>query len=185
MYPSVVEFAPAEADRQDLPAMLGRFVRPQDELRLLGAKSEILVRRPGPQFQKQLLHATIGYVSQPKPAKSGELFVRAELPNCASGPKALFISGSAIRRYFYLLDLDPPQSLYRLLQAPETASLSQLRLAWRTRVLELQVRGADAREFSAAERAFNLLAHPDLRACYDALRSNDEAPPLFPYGGFG
>ncbi|MEZ5401159.1 MAG: hypothetical protein R2729_15925 [Bryobacteraceae bacterium] len=116
---------------------------------------------------------------------SGELLVRAELPKWAEGPKALFISGSAIRRYFYRLDLEPPESLYRLLRVPETASLSQLRLAWRTRVLELKVQGACAGELSAAERAFNVLAHPELRACYDALRVDAEAEPMFPYGGFG
>ncbi len=169
----------------DLPAGLARWVRPEDEVRVMGAQSEILIRRQGPQFQKQLLHVTIGHVAQPKPAKGGELFIRAELPNCAGKPKALFISGSAIRRYFYLLDLDPPQSLYCILRAPEAASLSQLRLAWRTRSLELKVQDADARELASAERAFNLLAHSDLRSCYDALCADEDVPPLFPYGGFG
>jgi hypothetical protein len=37
----------------------------------------------------------------------------------------------------------------------------------------------------AVERAFNLLARPDLRSCYDALLRDSEAPALFPYGGFG
>jgi len=36
-----------------------------------------------------------------------------------------------------------------------------------------------------AERAFNILAHPDLRNCYDHMRKDEDAPPLFPYGGFG
>lgn len=35
------------------------------------------------------------------------------------------------------------------------------------------------------ERAFNILAQPDLRACYDALLLDPEASALFPYGGFG
>jgi hypothetical protein len=34
-------------------------------------------------------------------------------------------------------------------------------------------------------RAFNILAHPELRACYDALLSDPGATALFPYGGFG
>jgi hypothetical protein len=175
----------ADGADQDLPIILGRYLRAGDELQFAGTGSEILVDRPGGHVKKQLLHATIGYVAQPKPVKSGEQFVRAELPNCAGGLKALFINGLAIRRHFYLLEVDPPQSLYRLLQAPETASPDQLRLAWRTRTLELRVQGAGAREESRVERAFNVLANPDLRACYDALCKDDEAPPLFPYGGFG
>ncbi len=178
----------ADGTTTEVPTMLARHLQPRDELRLLGASSEILIERPARRARQQLLHATIGNVTQPKPAKTGELFVRAELPNCAGKPKALFISGAAIRRYFYLLDTeDPPQSLYRLLRAPETASLEQLRLAWRMRTLELRVQSAKAREHAAVERAFNILAHPDLRACYDALRKQDDdgAPPLFPYGGFG
>jgi hypothetical protein len=37
----------------------------------------------------------------------------------------------------------------------------------------------------ALERAFNLLAQPELRACYDALLLDPEAAAVFPYGGFG
>jgi hypothetical protein len=119
----------ADGADQDLPIILGRYLRAGDELQFAGTGSEILVDRPGGHVKKQLLHATIGYVAQPKPVKSGEQFVRAELPNCVGGLKALFINGLAIRRHFYLLEVDPPQSLYRLLQAPETASPDQLRLA--------------------------------------------------------
>ena len=43
----------------------------------------------------------------------------------------------------------------------------------------------DATERSKLERAFNILAHTDLRNCYDALRRDEDSPPLFPYGGFG
>jgi hypothetical protein len=169
----------------ELPSILARFVRPQDELRFVGPGNEVLIERPAGRGKQQILHATVGYVGQPKPAASGELLVRAELPACLEKPKALYIGGAAIRRYFYLLDLDAPRSLYELLRAPETASLPQLRLAWRMRTLELRVQAADSRELSAVERAFNVLGHPDLRACYDAMRRDDEAPPLFPYGGFG
>src|SRR5215813_7027595 len=35
------------------------------------------------------------------------------------------------------------------------------------------------------ERAFNILGDPALRACYDGLLRDAEAPALFPYGGFG
>lgn len=175
----------ADGAALELPQILARYVRPQDELRFVGLVSEILIEPSAGRGQQQILHATIGYVGQPKLAKTGELLVRAELPACLEKPKALYIAGAAIRRYFYLLDADPPRSLYALLRASDTTSLNQLRLAWRMRTLELRVQAAGSRELSAVERAFNVLAHPDLRACYDALRRDDDAPPLFPYGGFG
>jgi hypothetical protein len=37
----------------------------------------------------------------------------------------------------------------------------------------------------AIERAFNLLANPDLRSCYDSLLLDGDAPAVFPLGGFG
>ena len=45
----------------------------------------------------------------------------------------------------------------------------------------------DARsdELQCTERAFNLLAHPEIRSCYDALLRDAGSPALFPYGGFG
>jgi hypothetical protein len=99
----------------EVPGILARFLQRRDQLRFLGADTEILIRRPTGRRCQQVLHATIGYVGLPKPGRNGEAFVRAELPNCKDGPKALFLSGGALRHYFYLLDGDEPQSLYRLL----------------------------------------------------------------------
>ncbi|HEY6273398.1 MAG TPA: hypothetical protein VIX19_15575 [Terriglobales bacterium] len=57
-------------------------------------------------------------------------------------------------------------------------------MAFKLRQLEL--RTADAsRDHGAIERAFNILAQPELRACYDSLLKDPSAPVLFPYGGFG
>ena len=169
----------------EVPSILSRFLQPRDQLRFLGAGTEVLIRHPTGRHHQQLLHATIGYVALPKPGKNAEAFVRAELPNCKEGPKALFVSEGALRRYFYQLHGEEPQSLYRLLRVPETATLNQLRFAWRMRSLELQVGDSKDRDLSCVERAFNILAHADLRNCYDALRRNEDAVPLFPYGGFG
>ena len=165
--------------------ILARFLQRGDQLRFLGADTEVLVQRAMGRRHQQLMHATIGYVGLPKPGKNGDVFVRAELPNCPDGPKALFLSAEALRRYFYLLDGDTPQSLYRLLRVPDTAPLDHLRFAWRMRSLELQVSDSKARDLPCVERAFNVLAHADLRNCYDALCKNEDSAPLFPYGGFG
>ena len=169
----------------EAPGILARFLQRRDQLRFLGASTEILIQHPTDRRHQQLLHATIGYVGLPKAGKNGESFVRAELPDCKEGPRALFLPEGALRRYFYLLDGEEPQSLYRLLRVQETATLDQLRFAWRMRSLELLVRDSKARDLPYVERAFNVLAHADLRNCYDALCKNEGAAPLFPYGGFG
>jgi hypothetical protein len=169
----------------DVPGILGRFLKRQDQLRFLGATTEVLIeRQAGPRCQ-QLLHATIGHAGLPKIGQNGQAYVRAELPGCREGPRALFLSADSVRRYFYAFSEAPSHSLYQFLNVPVTASSEQLRVAWRMRSLELKVGGAESRQFSCAERAFNLLAHPDLRNCYNAMRKDDDALPLFPYGGFG
>ena len=82
-----------------------------------------------------------------------------------------------------------PERLVRqpaALRVPPSASPAELRLAFKLRELELRAEGAAQAAFSAAERAFNILAHPELRSCYEALLSEPcSAPVLFPYGGFG
>ena len=168
-----------------VPFILARLLRRQDQVRFLGSDTELLIQRVIGRRCQQLLHATIGYVGLPKPGKNGEALVRAELSSCNDGPKALFLSAEALRRYFYLLDGDEPRSLYGLLQVPNGVALDQLRFAWRMRSLELQVSESKGRGTAQVERAFNVLAHADLRNCYDALCKDCDAAPLFPYGGFG
>lgn len=173
----------------DLPSFIVQFLRPGDRLAFLAdGRTEILIERRGHRSRPlQLLYTTIGDAGLPKEREGGAgFFVRADLPKCSTGLKALFLSGEAIRRYFYLLDCDANrQTLYDLLQTSDSASLADLRLAWRVRGLELGATQAYAAERKKLERAFNILAHPDLRNCYDALRRDEDAPPLFPYGGFG
>ena len=60
-----------------------------------------------------------------------------------------------------------------------------MRLAFKLRSLELRTAHAPTGDLRALERAFNTLAQPELRACYDALRNDPASPVLFPYGGFG
>jgi hypothetical protein len=51
--------------------------------------------------------------------------------------------------------------------------------------LELRAAGVSKRDSATSERTFNILAQPELRACYDSLLKDPLAPALFPYGGFG
>jgi hypothetical protein len=146
----------------------------------------VLIQRPGRQLHS-LLYTPIGFVPQPKPNKDGSGFLaRAEIPDSIGVPSVLFLSGEAITRYFYGLDRgEARKSLYEYLGASETATPADLRMAWRLRQLELGTRAANPSERVWIERSFNVLAHPDLRNCYDALRHDEDTQPVFPYGGFG
>jgi len=177
----------ADGSAIDLPPFFSRFLRRADGLTQLSPEGgTVLIERTRRQSQSQyLLYARIGHVTQPRESENGAgFFVRAEVPK--SDLSAVLLSGEAIRRYFYLLDADKrPISLYGLLRASELATPADLRVAWRIRQLELGLYPADAAERARAERAFNILAHSELRGCYDALRRDEDAPPLFPYGGCG
>jgi hypothetical protein len=162
-----------------VPAFLGAYLRPGDGLAEFGL-TEFLIACQGDTRRSLLLHAAIGYAAQPKRSKNGEWLVRAEVPGATASPRALLIAGDAIRRYFYLPDRSA--SLYDILGCPPDADPATLRMAWRVRNVEL---AGNDRECARAERAFNVLAHPELRHCCDAMRVDDDAAPLFPYGGFG
>jgi hypothetical protein len=101
----------------------------------------------------------------------------------------VWLNCEVVRDYFYATptsQLGREQSnFYEVLRTNPAVSLAELRLAYRLRELELRTSGAAQSELAAAERAFNILAEPELRACYDALLRNPETPVLFPYGGFG
>ena len=143
--------------------------------------------RPG--RNRCLYQAPIGYVSQPKQDKRGQHFVSAEVQRGSLGIGTVLLPCEALREHFYRL---PPgddganhPTLYQVLRIPPGASPSELRVAFKLRDLELKTTGGPFRERVALERAFNIVGQPELRACYDALRADPEAPAVFPYGGFG
>lgn len=133
-----------------------------------------------------LYQAPIGYVIQPRPDKRNQHFVSATVHG-GLGISAIFLPCKVLRDYFYRLpgaaSKDAQPDFYETLRIPASASPAELRVAYKLRNLELV---ASARgEQLALERAFNILGHPELRACYDALLADPEAPAIFPYGGFG
>jgi hypothetical protein len=96
------------------------------------------------------------------------------------------LEGDSLREYFYVLNgAAEGTSLYDELRASENFPLSDLRLCWRMRSLECATQPTSIAERTRIDKAFNILANPELRAGYDSLRRDDDAPPLFPYGGFG
>jgi hypothetical protein len=140
-------------------------------------------RRP-----RQLYFSRIGYVTQPKRDKRDEYFVRAEVVASKLGVASLHLPSHSIRDHFYFFTRRPGEdrsaTLYDLLRASPTAAFADLRLCYRIRRLELSAAGL-AEELRAIERAFNLLMHPQLRSCYDALLRDADSPALFPYEGGG
>ena len=182
-----------EAGDLMLPRVPAAFLRPGDDIRASAADSLIeeylatqnALRRKA----RHLYFGRIGYVAQPKPDRRGEPFVRAEVLESRLGVACLQIENRAVRSYFYSADHGQDETnqptLYAVLRTLPTATAADLRLSYRMRRVELEADGSARSELQRAERAFNLLAHPELRSCYDALLINPDAPALFPYGGFG
>jgi|SRR5579875_926782 len=151
--------------------------------------TEILIRKAPNSRVRAAYLAPISYVTKPKEDRRGQLYLLAEVRGSAVGISAVRLSCDLIRDYFYVTRSSrrghEQSNFYQILKTTPTASLAELRLAFKLRDLELRATHADPRELKAIEQAFNILAEPDLRACYDALLKDPDAPALFPYGGFG
>jgi hypothetical protein len=153
-------------------------------------RTEIYVKKHSPSGRsRELYHAPIGCVAQPNKDTRKRLFVSAEVLQSSLGFSSVFLPCEALRQYFYRIspgrDSAAEPTLYEILRMPATASPAELRVGFKLRDLELQKNGAPKTERIGLERAFNILAQPELRTHYDALLADPEAPALFPYGGFG
>ena len=139
--------------------------------------------------RRDVFQAEIGYAAQPRKDKRDNLFVAAEVCGPSLGISAIHLRCGALRDYFCVGDRrrawDRQPSFYELLRVSPTVSPAELRLAFKLRTLELRTAHAPTSDLRALERAFNTLAQPELRACYDALRNDPAAPVFFPCGGFG
>ena len=172
---------------------LASFIRPSDQLEFdptaADPMRELRVVQNTPRRPRELYFVPIGYVTQPKLDNRDEYFVRGEVLDGRLGIRHLYLPNQAVRDYFYFGNRRragcEEQTLYDLLRMTPTATPADLRLALKVRLLELQTDAASKDQIQTVERAFNLLAHPDLRSCYQALLLDTDAPALFPYGGFG
>src|SRR4029077_15222749 len=77
------------------------------------------------------------------------------------------------------------EPLHRLLRLSRDATLGELRLGFRIRRMELNLAHASKAAFATSELPYNLLADPQLRAAYNQLLVQPDAPVPFPYSGFG
>lgn len=174
---------PADAGR--IPEFLRRYIRAGDQVLASQGDGALALIRPRIGMARDLLHARIGPVTRPKPHAQGDgWFVRASIETSA-GLNSICLSGEAVVRYFY-----QPHGraegdiLYTLLGAAKDAPMSDLRLAWRLHGVSSAVANDNSRR-GQAERAFNVLANPDLRPKYDAFLTDADSMLPFPYGGCG
>ena len=150
----------------------------------LGERSDApLLFRSNHQRGDDLLYARLSLVTRPKEGSGGGWFVRAQLID-GSPLRSVIIQGEAVTRYFYNSQPDRSETLYSTLGVNPNCSPSSLRLAWRIRTAETMAAENDALR-RGCERAFNILANHDLRACYDSSLADDMAMLPFPYDGEG
>ncbi|MGD0459870.1 MAG: hypothetical protein ABSC21_19245 [Terriglobia bacterium] len=179
-----------------LSNFLAAFIRPGDEINFplandsAKAGTEIYIRKTSSSGRgRDIYQAPISYAAQPKADKRERLYVRAEVPTGRLGISSIHLPCQVVRDYFYVARRREPwerqTSLYDALRITATASLAELRVAFSLRQLEFRAAGASNRDSATLERAFNILAQPELRACYDSLLKDPSTPALFPYGGFG
>jgi hypothetical protein len=179
-----------------LSHFLCTLIRPGDEIAFplaidsVGARTELYIRKSASSRRSHdVYQVPISYAAQPKADKRGQLYVRAEVSSGRLGIFSIHLPCEALRDYFYVANRHRPwehqTSLYDNLRTTPVVSLAELRLAFKLRQLELRAAGASKHDHGAAERAFNILAQPELRACYDSLLKDPSAPALFPYSGFG
>ncbi len=177
-----------------VPALFAAYLSPGDqiEIPLVPGQAGIEVhvsKNASSRWLRELYQARIGCVTQPKEDKRRELFVGAEVAGSRLGIRSIHLPCPPVRDYFYVADRhgiwEKQPTLYEVVRAPQHASPAELRLAFKIRQLELQKERAPKSACIALERAFNILAQAELRACYDGLLKDPEAPVMFPYGGFG
>ena len=177
-----------------LSGLVGSNVRVGDEILVsaaadsAAANEEIYIHKPT-QSKADVYQVKVGYAVLPKQDKRGELFVRVQIVDAQLGINAVHIPCHAIRDYFFSANRSTPwssqPSFYYLLHLPEDVRSHELRLGYRIRRIELRKRNASKVELATIERAYNMLADPDLRALYNELRRNPSVPVPFPYAGFG
>lgn len=175
-----------------LSKFLAASVDPEDKVNFslpsgegVPSAPELLIQRATGAY---LYQASIGYVTKPKIDQFKHPYVHAEIAGGALGFSGLHLTCAALRDYFYSPERNRVHgrgTLYDVLGASRGASLGDLRLAYKLRELELLATSAPLTQQATLMRAFNILAIPELRACYDALLTDPKSALLFPFSGFG
>ena len=132
-----------------LPTSSAHLFCPGDEISFplandsAGAGTEIYIRKTSSGGRGRDLYQTpVSYVAQPKADKRERLYVRAEVSTGRLGISSIHLPCEVVRDYFYVATRRQPwahqTSLYDVLRITSTASLAELRVAFRLRQLELR-----------------------------------------------
>jgi hypothetical protein len=177
-----------------LSRLVGSNIRIGDEILLPGSTesattdTEIYIRKPSLP-KSEVYQVKAGYAALPKQDRRGELFVRVQVVGGQLGINTVYIPCHVIRDYFFAANRSTPwscqPSFYYLLHLPEDVKSKELRLGYRIRRIELRKENASKGDLATIERAYNMLADPELRAMYNELRRDPTIPVPFPYSGFG
>ena len=184
--------ATADGGEVTLTRLVGSNVRTGDEVAVTDSSAttatEIYIRKPSIRGA-DVYQVKAGYAALPKQDKREESFVRVQVPNGQFGISAIHIPCPAIRDYFFSVNRSAAwakqPTFYHLLRLPKDVTFKELRLAYRLRRLEMQKENASHAEFATLERAYNLLADPNIRAQYDSVLGDATTLVAFPYSGFG
>jgi hypothetical protein len=178
-----------------LPLLLANQISVGDEITLSippdnAAGAEIMLMKGASSGARRCIYLVpIEHATQPKLDKRDQSFVSAQVRSGSMGISSVFLPCEIVREYFYSVgdskNGSASASLYQTLCIGSSASLAEIRVAFKLRSPELNTIGAARTEHVKLERAFNILGHPELRAHYDSLLANPEIPAAFPYGGVG
>src|SRR5207253_4199208 len=113
-----------------LSRFLAGFIRPSDQLEFdrtaPDPARELRVVQNTSRRPRELYFTPIGYVTQPKPDKRDEYFVRAEVAGGRLGIRQLYLPNQSVRDYFYFGNRRragcEDQTLYDLLRVLPTAT---------------------------------------------------------------
>jgi len=149
---------------------LGAHIRPGDEIEFplainsADTGTELYIHKTSsPTRSRDLYQAPISYATQPKTDKREHLYVRAAVSAGHLGIGTIHLPCARHQAW------ERQANLYDTLRISATASPAELRLAFNLRQLELRASSASKLDRATLERAFNILAQPELRACYDLL----------------
>lgn len=189
---SALVCATADGREVTLTRLVASNVRIGDEVAVADslptAGTEIYVRKPSIRGA-DVYQVKAGYAALPKQDKREESFVRAQVPNGRFGIGAIHIPCPIIRDYFFSVNRNAAwakqPTFYYLLRLPKDVKFKELRLAYRLRRLEMQQENASHPDLATLERAYNLLADPNIRVQYDGVLRDPTTPVAFPYSGFG
>ncbi len=174
------------------PALL-LHIRQGDEVTLpapqeLSLRLQFLVSsRTSNRHGHEIFLAPLSFVDAPRKNSRGEFSLLGDVAETSLGISRVLIPQQAITDWFYQTPslLNQNDSFYTILRIEPAASPAELRIAAKIRLLELERDIASKLAIAMVERAFNILAHPDLRRHYDSWLLNPELPLPFPYSGAG